>query len=67
MITDTLDFPLLVIGAGARWLMGRIQRLWEIFKGKRDARILVPLNKKYLDHTRSRDPISRANRVENLL
>lgn len=46
---------------------GRMQRLWEAFKGKRDARILVSLNKKYLDHTRSCDPVSRANRVENLL
>jgi uncharacterized protein with HEPN domain len=48
-------------------MAGRMQRLWEGFKGKRDARILVPLNKKYLDHTRSRDPISRGIRVENLL
>jgi hypothetical protein len=54
---------------GAEWMgrNGRMQRLWEVFKGKRDARILVPLNKKYLDHSRSRDPISRAIRVENLL
>jgi hypothetical protein len=41
--------------------------LWEGFKGKRDARILVPLNKKYLDHSQSFDPISRAIRVDNLL
>ena len=51
----------------AKGAMGRMQRLWEGVERKRDARILVSLNKKYLDHSRSSDPVSRASRVENLL